>query len=208
MSRRSGNRKQKSKFLIFTNGKTEENYFNLLRKMFGPAYKVKVISCTNANPEELVDRAIKAKAPDVNAIWCVFDIDQFHKNGKVIPAYEKAMKEKIGIACSNVSFEVWLLCHFKECMRAMSEDELIRALEDHIRKVSNNKDFEFDKNDEEQLRKHFLDNHKTAMKNAKVVHQKQMKTHGIDDATHPICDWNPCTTAYQLIEALKLQKKL
>ncbi|MFR5892020.1 MAG: RloB family protein [Bacilli bacterium] len=63
-------------------------------------------------PLKLIEHEIKY-INKYNHIWCVFDLDDFHKQGKIKKAYKLAKNyHNISIACSNFSFEIWLIYHY------------------------------------------------------------------------------------------------
>lgn len=111
---------QRNEFYIITNGKeTEKNYFEALKSKKSP-YDVKV-KFENADPLGLVEYA-KGFLNDSNQVWIVFDVDYTHKDGRLIPAINKAEKEGIKYAFSNLAFEVWLISHFEKCERELNAD--------------------------------------------------------------------------------------
>ena len=119
MARRTKRLSIKSDFLVLTNGeKTEKDYFDIVKKH--SIFNV-VVRYENADPKQLVERAINEP---FSRKWCMFDIDQFHDEGKIIPALELAYKNGIKCAYSNIKFEVWLLSHFKKQKGYLSSPEL------------------------------------------------------------------------------------
>lgn len=99
--------------LIITNGEqSEKNYFELIKGKYKSPYNIQ-IKYINGKPSKLFEEAIKL-INKFNFIWCVFDVDNFVEDIKIITKKIGEYKNKIRIACSNVSFEIWLLNHF-EC---------------------------------------------------------------------------------------------
>ena len=195
----------RNRFYILTNGKeTEKNYFELI-KCKKSIYNVK-IEYHNDSPYKLVKYG--TTLCDANQVWCVFDIDNTMDEKSLIPALELASESNIQIAFSNMAFEVWLLSHFDKIERNMDNKQLIREMNNLLKKKLS-LDLEYDKADKDLLKKYFIPSYKTATENAKIVHQKyiaahEKKHHGNKD--YRIWEWNSCTNVYKLIEALQLTK--
>ena len=208
MARKTGKINARDTFYIITNGeRSEKNYFDLL-KSYRSIYDVKV-EYENRDPLGLVEFAVRYRK-DANQVWCVFDIDASHKEGKLIPAIKLAEEHNIKYAFSNLAFEVWLISHFQVCDKYMTCNQH-KALLDSIIKNELKLNQEYDKSDKDLLEKYVVPKYSIALENAKKVHQKFMKEHRKDlgNSSRPkIWEWNSCTTVYKLVEALKLQKKL
>lgn len=205
MARKAETRQARNTFWIITNGEqTEKNYFDLLKSKQS-IYDVKV-KFINADPLGLVECA-QSYTADANQVWCVFDIDNAHKDKRLIPALQKAEQESIKVAYSNIAFEVWLISHFQKCAMPLSTDKH-KSILDHCLKERGSKT-EYTKSDKTLFKKYFIPDYKQAVENAKIVYQSYVKTHrntyGVN-ANFPIWEWNSSTTVYKLIEALKLQK--
>lgn len=113
----------RDEFLILTNGKrTEKNYFEAVRSNYKSIFKISV-KFMNDDPVALVDHAIGMKNAR-NRVWCVFDKDEFPTDS-VEPAIKTAKDNGIGIAFSNIAFEVWLIDHFEKCYTEKTAEKLI-----------------------------------------------------------------------------------
>lgn len=208
MTRRNYNRfTNQDKFYIITNGaQTECNYFKLLKSKKS-IYDVK-IKFENADPLGLVKYAISIyNNHDANQIWCVFDIDYTHQERRLVPAIKLAEQNGIRYAYSNKSFEVWLISHFIKCDKELDINDHKKILDDYLKKIDSH--LEYEKTNEELLKKHFIGKYKIAVENAKAVHQNFIKQHretyGLN-SNYRIWEWNSSTTVYKLVEALKLEK--
>lgn len=205
MGRTFGKRPTRNEFYIITNGKnTEYNYFDLLKSKRS-IYDVKIIF-ENADPVGLV-RAATRYLPNSNQVWIVFDIDFTFDDGRLVPAITEAERYHIKYAFSNRAFEVWLISHFEKCEREMSTDDHERLLNSYLGKKKAG--LKYDKTDRELLKNYFIPDYKKATENAKVVYQKWMQRHlqRYGENSRPeIWKWNSCTSVYQLIEALQLEK--
>ena len=195
----------RDEFLILTNGKrSEKNYFEALRSEFKTIYKIKV-KFMNDDPEALVVHAI-AEKNKTNRVWCVFDKDQFPKES-IYQAVELANQYGVGVAFSNISFEVWLMDHFAKCENEKTVDRLIHELDSVLQKNGCSKGYT--KADADVLKTEFIPRLDDAVHNADVVHQKRVLEYRKErqDENYPICDWNSYTNVHKLVEALKLQNK-
>ena len=195
----------RDEFLILTNGKrSEKNYFEALRSEFKTIYKIKV-KFMNDDPETLVVHAI-AEKNKTNRVWCVFDKDQFPKES-IYQAVELATQYEVGVAFSNISFEVWLMDHFAKCANEKTVDRLIHELDSVLQKNGCSKGYT--KADADVLKTEFIPRLDDAVHNADVVHQKRVLEYRKErqDENYPICDWNSYTNVHKLVEALKLQNK-
>ena len=205
MSRSTKNIPIRDEFLILTNGKrSEKNYFEALRSEFKTIYKIKV-KFMNDDPEALVNHAIAEKTK-ANRVWCVFDKDQFPKES-IYQAVELANRYGVGVAFSNMAFEVWLMDHFVKCENEKTVDKLIHELDSVLQKNGYSKGYE--KADADVFKTAFVTRLDDAVHNADVVHQKRVLEYrkGHQDENYPICDWNSYTNVHKLVEALKLQNK-
>lgn len=204
MARKTKNLKQRNSFIILTNGKeSEKNYFTLLRGHRKSIFEIKV-KFVNADPIGLIKQAIKVK-DSTNRVWIVFDKDEF-PNEDIYRTIRLAKKDDIGIAFSNIAFEVWLIAHFKEFNLEKNAEELNSTIDSLLKKHGYLKGYE--KNDLEVISSIFLPKLDIAMQNANVSLQKRISEYSIirpNDMNYPYCDWNSCTTVHKLIDALKLE---
>lgn len=201
MARISNKYKAKNKFYILTNGEqTEKNYFELLKAKHS-IYEVKV-EFVNADPLGLVEYAIR-NYKDANQVWCVFDIDNSHKDNRLVPALKKAEDNGIKIAYSNMAFEVWLISHFDRCEKELQVKDYPSILNTYLK----SKGVTYSKNDKELLKKYFVPFCKDAVQNAKVVYQTRVKNFRevCPNDRLPIWNWNSSTDVFKLVEALKLK---
>ena len=202
MARISNKYKAKNKFYILTNGEqTEKNYFELLKAKHS-IYEVKV-EFVNADPLGLVEYAIR-NYKDANQVWCVFDIDNSHKDNRLVPALKKAEDNGIKIAYSNMAFEVWLISHFDRCEKELQVKDYPSILNTYLK----SKGVTYSKNDKELLKKYFVPFCKDAVQNAKVVYQTRVKNFRevCPNDRLPIWNWNSSTDVFKLVEALKLKE--
>lgn len=204
MARKTRRLRQRDKFIIITNGKgTEKNYFTALRGYRRSIYDIKV-EFENADPIGLINRAIREKESS-NRVWIVFDKDEF-SDDIIYETMRIAKQNDVGVAFSNIAFEVWLICHFKEFSLEKSADELIKIINSIFKDKGYNR--EYLKNDLESIRILFLPALDNARQNADISLQKRIAEFNCtkpNTQSYPYCDWNSCTTVHKLIDALKLE---
>ncbi len=201
MARISNKYQARNKFYILTNGEqTEKNYFELLKSKHS-IYEVKV-EFVNADPLGLVEYAIR-NFKDANQVWCVFDVDNSHKDNRFVPALKKAEDNGIKIAYSNMAFEVWLISHFERCEKELQTKDYSTVLNKYFK----DKGVTYSKNDKELLKKYFIPLYKDAVQNSKVVYQTRVKNFRevCPKDRLPIWNWNSSTDVFKLVEALKLR---
>ncbi|WP_187489002.1 RloB family protein [Duffyella gerundensis] len=118
-----------NKMYIFCEGaKTEPLYISSYIEEFAKnKSKVIFIPKTRKNtPVQLVDEAINKKnskeSVDGDVFWVVYDRESVVKypRAKHKEAWDKANKNGINVAISNVCFEFWVLLHFEEVTQPYS----------------------------------------------------------------------------------------
>ncbi len=199
--RKQNQLKPNNDVLIITNGQNaEKTYFEELKKKQKSIYSVKV-KFYNGDPLKLVKQAITL-LDEFHHIWVVFDIDEFHRQDKVKPAFKLASQYKnIRIACSNEAFEVWLLCHYEIFTQDMMRSQYSSQIEKVLAKAKIQID-SYDKSNIELIKKHFVPLFKKATINAKTGHEtlksKKMEQLGVSEIA--IYDLKSASTVYKLIE--------
>ena len=133
--RKPQQRELKPRLHIFCEGEeTEPNYLNGYIERCFPGTTLTLVRRTEKNtPVQLVDVAIKEKSrnPSDDQFWVVYDRESSIKYPDSLhdEARDKAGANGIGIAFSNVCFEVWLLLHFQETVEADYAAALVRIEE-------------------------------------------------------------------------------
>lgn len=182
-------RELRKRFLLICGGeKTEINYFMAFPKQFHIA--IKPIAYPKA-PRQIVERAIREKSEEnYYQVWCVLDKDDF-TNDDFNSAIRLAEQNRIKVAYSNEAFELWYLLHFIYCDTALNREGYNERLTQYL-------EIPYEKNDPlvfEKLEKR----QEQAIGRAKQLYESYSV---INPAQN-----NPCTTAYQLVEALRITKK-
>lgn len=116
-------RKIRGRILIVCEGKeTEPNYFSSFPKMDNVSV---VTTGGKGSPSQVVKKALelrdKAKQSPYDAVWAVFDKDNFTDFKTAI---DTAQGKQIGCAWSNEAFELWFIYHFENPTSAISRNDL------------------------------------------------------------------------------------
>jgi hypothetical protein len=116
-------------FLIVCEGaKTEPNYFQSFR---APRVVIQVEGL-GMNTVSLVQEAIKLREQDdYDQTWCVFDKDDF-PDQNFNEAIALCKKNKIDVAYSNQSFELWYLLHFDYMHAAITRPDYMKILDERL----------------------------------------------------------------------------
>ena len=205
MPRRSKQLAVRDEFLILTNGKqTEKNYFEAIRAHYKSIFKISV-KFRNDDPVALVNHAIAEKTPR-NRVWCVFDKDEF-LSASIDQAMKTAKENEIGVAFSNIAFEVWLIDHFEKCYLEKNAEKLVTDL-DRILKA-NEYPAGYSKEDKQMITEVLMPRLGDAVQNADIVMQTWIRQYkeSHNNENYPVCDWNSFTNVHKLIDALKLETK-
>jgi len=121
---------------------TEPFYFKDLRKVAECQLVEIVVVDLGAVPKTVVEEAVRRKraAEDdasrqnddflrYDEVWCVFDVDQ---HPRLPDARQQARANKIRLAISNPSFELWALLHLQDQTAHLDRKEARRLLVQHI----------------------------------------------------------------------------
>lgn len=186
--------------------KTEPNYFrsfSMMENSSGLVYQVNTEG-GKISTIQVVDKAIalkqkaeKAKKP-YDSVWAVFDRDNF-KDTDFDNAINKANKNRIGCAWSNVAFELWYVYHFDDRCTAMSCKEYKDIITKRVRATgycNGNKEYPYQKDDSSM--RAILSACKCDERVAIRRAERQSKTFD-DQKFH---DHNPCTMVYKLVKLL------
>lgn len=115
---------------ILTEGRTEEAYFSRIGEILGGdtewRYSVtvevrEIVNGSKTDPVHIVKEAKKNKS-SYDEIWVVFDKDR-ERDALNNDAIKLAIKSKIKIAFSSISFEHWLILHFEKCLHQFERSD-------------------------------------------------------------------------------------
>jgi hypothetical protein len=201
LRRRSRHRPEKTRILIFGEGReTEPNYFRGLREEEAVRQKFSLVvqkgkggSCPDVVQQAIAEKEkASARGEDFDEVWCVLDIEVGQRK-QVIEARKLAEQNGIRLALSNPCFECWLLAHFHRTKKTFADCKaVIKELNKHWRAAFER---DYDKNDE-QLYARLADRTQTAIDNARKVRTEDW------DSSADILDCNSATEVYLLIERL------
>lgn len=143
-SRKPATIRLQKRFLIMTEGKTEETYFNHYRQLPNPI--VQAIDGT-LSKKSLVEKAIEVRnqkiaskdfIEDLDEAWVVFDRDvdpsKTSDKANFNDALTLAASNNIEVAYSNDSFELWLLLHYQVVSSGLHRDVIDTKLQTRIGK--------------------------------------------------------------------------
>lgn len=184
--RRLGWRDPKKRVLLVCEGKkTEPNYFKSLKKDLKLTSVNIEIAGAKGKALELVRYAIGRRVDEFDVIWCVFDKDDCTED-QFREALKLAKTNKLSVAYSNESFELWLILHFTSSVRGVKRKDYGNKLTSLLGKSYNkNKDYYFD----------VLSKQDTAIKNAEILLRQYPKPNPFEDT--------PSTTVVNLVKELK-----
>ena len=194
--RRAPFRLAKEEVLVVCGGQTEQIYFDAFKQVFRPSLgNISIITAVEAkSPTQIVEHAVKAwqRKDSYNAVWCVFDKDDFLDFDDAIIA---AQRNSIGVAFSNQAFEVWFINHCRLLDSAMNrskyKDELTKLLA-----------FQYDKGQDTMVKVCDVllteERVKTAIANARFGYERHMT----ESVPHKPSAFESCTTVYLLAKSL------
>lgn len=189
-------KEMKKTILIVCEGQSEELYF----KSFP------VVTCSvsaiglGMTKDSLVKKTIELKSQEeYDEVWCVFDMD-INQGKKELSAFDnainKAIVNKINVAYSNDSFELWYCLHFEfidqQHRRETYYNTLSKKLD--LNYLIEGKKQEYCKTIYKQLNS--VGNQKLAIKRAKKLFSNHSHL--------PFSQQNPVTLVYKLVELLNM----
>jgi hypothetical protein len=198
LKRRKNNRAEKKVILIICEGeKTEKNYFESFKiDLKLVTVNIQVLG-TGRNTMSLVDYAIATGKklgldPD-DEIWCVFDRDDFQRDGNFDNAITKAESKNLKVAYSNECFELWYILHFEYLNTDIGRRQYISKLD----KLLGTK---YEKNSDKMYEK-LKDKQNTAIKFAQKLSQEK------EYRNLPNSRKCPSTKVHLLVESLNSLQK-
>lgn len=124
LRRTTGTRLELVTVAVFLEGtETEPEYIDGLKREYRDTASIEFSMLRKGGqPFELVESARKSIAEadrEVDAYWCVFDVESPQKHPKLKAAVEGAPGE-LRLAISNPCFELWLILHFQDQTAALT----------------------------------------------------------------------------------------
>lgn len=126
----SKNKNTKKSLYVLTEGQTEEAYFSRIKEIMGDEdewkYSVtvdvrEIMEGSKQDPVGMVKEA-KKSVKDYSEVWVIFDKDR-DRDDENFEAIELALKSKIKVAFSSISFEEWVLLHFERSTTAFQRSD-------------------------------------------------------------------------------------
>ncbi len=201
LSRKAPYREIKPRFLIITEGETEENYFNMIKKFFrGIPIEIITKKGKQSNPLSVVKtahREIKeSRNNQYTAAFAVVDKEapNLHVQclSNAINEIKKGLSKnliKCDLIISNPSFEFWLLMHFRYTTSLFhNADAVIEKLKKFIPDYKKAYDFENKTEISQKL-------------DIAIEHSKRCESQH-DMPFDPLTS-NPSTQVYKVIEKIK-----
>ncbi|MBK8923645.1 MAG: RloB domain-containing protein [Saprospirales bacterium] len=191
-------------FLIVCEGANTEPYY--FRSIPAPNVDIK-IEGGHGSKTALVKRALELRKREEYSgreVWCVYDMDfrgeQVGQKQDFNQSIEIARNAGMHVAYSNDAFELWLVLHYQLIEQSLLRFNYYRILED----LWNLENYE-----EEGKKRAFcnslydrLCSDPRASQDRAIANAiRLLETH----QDRPFADQNPCTTIFQLIEAIGLK---
>lgn len=130
---------KKRLFIICEGEKTEPNYIHEFLEELnfrGHPVEIKITPTQHTQPIKLINLGIKTREIPKDEVWVVYDKNGYTKHRE---AFKKAKKNNIKIAFSSISFETWILLHFRYTTRAfLNSQRLISYLQQYLPKYKKN----------------------------------------------------------------------
>ena len=195
--RKGAFRQARDEILIVCGGQTERQYFEMFKQVFRPSLgSINVVTLLKPrSPIQIVEHAINERQKLIdryNAVWCVFDKDEFKDFDDAI-SYAKA--NKIGAAYSNQAFEVWFINHFRLFKAPLNRSRYKEELQKFLT-------FDYDKS--EKVVKKVCDvlltegKVQTAINNSRLGYER----HKAENPTSKPSAFESCTTVFKLAQSL------
>lgn len=197
-SRTPGNSRYQIK--IYCEGATEENYINDWRKEFREKTIVTFVDTPHTSSLEIVQSAVddrkcdlvdskRGKGSAYDEYWCIFDVDDDHKNGKLARALDLARGNGVHVALSHPCLEIWFLIHFEYFVKPEERKE--------IQKLA----YEWLKCKKPNLPPAALTSLRENFEVARANAQRLDEKHALDGTRTP---WNPSTNMWRLVDTIRL----
>ncbi len=174
-TRRSQQRPLRTLVIIFSDGETELNYFELKKRSIHGNRNIRIVTVQPniKSPSQYinyVEGSIKTHLPPLNGqdrIFCVFDVDtlsdsEIEKAQKRLELH-KTLRSHMQFVHSNPDFEVWLLLHYRYLQGKLGSQEAITKLREFEK--------EYTKPNVEDIFKNLLRNEHQALENATQLRQ-------------------------------------
>ncbi len=166
--RKNGNRKLKTRIIIFGDGITEFYYLKHIHnlKYSGLNIEIKKSNFSKSQNISKLKRKISSKISDIDAIAIfIFDVENSSDKKKTVFKELNGLikKGKVIAIFSNPSIEYWFLLHYEDTNRSFKADELKSYLSRYIENYSPAENFL----DKEEWTKELIEKLDFALNNSK-----------------------------------------
>lgn len=158
--RAKGERKVKPILFLFGDGESESTYFNDLGNML-KGRRIRVCSTEVTGPERILKKCRgreltgEIRRDRGDEVCIITDFDGRYSENELMKFQKECDSENYQLFMSNISFEIWLLMHFKQLNHPYTQEELEKELSDCLgRKYDKVKGIPFDPEDLEMAIRH------------------------------------------------------
>lgn len=196
--KRKGAKKEYKKqiFIRCEGKKTEPNYLRRFSAKCGLDNKkvnVQIINTEYTSAVDLINEVLDDKAVENDELWVVYDKDGYNKHAD---AYIKARDKGVNIAFSSISFEFWILLHFKDTTRCFAKSKEVEDLLKKEKYIS-----AYQKGDADIFDKIFG---KTQIA---ITNAKKVRKHHAKSSNDKMYNLNPYTNVDELLHAIENLRK-
>lgn len=134
--RSSNIRDQKKVMVIIGDGPSECTYFDSFSDMIGK--RILTVKCGECGRVQIIKKTkgfVRANGINVRSgdrVAIVTDEDLRYTFDEIVAFQKDCEKEGFELYLSNISFEVWLLMHYKQLNRPYTQDELEEELQKYL----------------------------------------------------------------------------
>ena len=192
---RATRRKKPTVLIALEDTKSAKYYINELARDYGVSKRIEFVPPKGTNPKNVL-KAINlhfAKASEIESRWLVFDKDDYSKE-EINGTISSAKANRINIAFSNESYELWILLHFEDVKRHITRKEINKRLNRYFKEKYN---IEYTKASIE-IYGLIKSNQEVAINRAKELYNGNLNSDGYINYLS-----NPLTTFYKLVEHIK-----
>jgi len=133
--RKQNTRNVKKRILVIYNGKeTEGNYIKALKTRYSATGVIIKPRFENKDALKLVESMKRLKEREENnfdEFWCIFDVENVTPE-QFIKFINISKKEKIQLAYSKISFELWILLHNQYVENSMTVNQLSQKIKNWL----------------------------------------------------------------------------
>ena len=195
--RKSLKREYAKQIFIRCEGKeTEPNYLRKFVRECGldnKKVKVQITDTEYTSAVQLIDEVVGDRESENDELWVVYDKDGYTKHAE---AYVNARDKGVNIAFSSISFEFWILLHFKYTTKCFAKS---KQLEKQLEKGGYFS--EYRKGDVNIFDKIF------GQTQIAITNAKRVRKHHTKSSNDKMYKLNPYTNVDELLHAIENLRK-